>query len=62
LPIILIFKQTMLFVHKNPAPKCGIFACISFVNETWSEWRDLNPRPHGPEVLSKIPLDPFGPV
>ena len=28
----------------------------------WSEWRDLNPRPHGPEVLSKIPLDPFGPV
>ena len=37
LQIILVFEQIMLFVRKNPALKCGIFACISFVNETWSE-------------------------
>ena len=28
----------------------------------WRGRRGLNPRPHGPEVLSKIPLDPFGPA
>ena len=30
---------------KNPAPKCGIFACIFFVNATWWTRRGSNPRP-----------------
>lgn len=47
--IILAFEQIMLFVRKNPALKCGVFACISFVNETWSEMGDSNSRPDGPK-------------
>ena len=35
----------MLFLHKNPAQKCWIFACISFVNETWYARLDSNQRP-----------------
>ena len=31
-------------MRKNPAPKCGIFACIFFVNASWRGRRDLNPR------------------
>ena len=23
---------------------------------SWSEWRDLNPRPHGPELSSLCPI------
>ena len=44
------------FSRKNPAPKCGIFACIFFVNASWSEWRDLNPRPLGPELHADFPI------
>ena len=47
--IVLSFLHHFHFQRKDPAPKCGIFVCIFFVNTTWSEWRDLNPRPHGPE-------------
>ena len=63
LPIILIFKQNTLFVRKNPAPKCGIFACISFVNETWWRLLDSNQWPHACEysigtMALSFPLHP----
>ena len=37
------------FMCKNPAPKCGIFDCISFVNETWWRLLDSNQWPHACE-------------
>ena len=38
------FLSVFLFIGKNPAPKCGIFACIFFVNATWCRWGDSNPH------------------
>ena len=34
----------LLIYRKNPALRCGIFACISFVNETWCARRESNPH------------------
>ena len=30
--------------------------CIKIGVQLWSEWRDLNPRPHGPELSSLCPM------
>ena len=37
LKIILVFLMEQQIRRKNPAPKCGIFAYIFFVNDSWSE-------------------------
>ena len=53
------FPASLPFQRKNPAPKCGIFACIFFVNATWCARRDSNPRPHGPEYPSEFTTGVF---
>lgn len=40
--IVLDLSAFYEFMCKNPAPKCGIFACIFFVNASWRGRRDLN--------------------
>ena len=42
--IVLNFFEFFRFICKNPAPKCGIFACIFFVNASWCRWWDSNPH------------------
>ena len=50
--IVLDLSAFYEFMCKNPAPKCGIFDCISFVNETWRSGRDSNPRGIAPKLIS----------
>ncbi len=50
--IVLDLSAFYEFMCKNPAPKCGIFDCISFVNETWWTIRDSNPGPTGYEPVA----------
>ena len=38
------FLLLSLIQCKNPTPKCGIFACIFFVNATWWRLLDSNCR------------------
>ena len=33
-----------------PHFRAAFLLCIFFINTFWSEWRDLNPRPLGPEL------------
>ena len=42
--LFLIALSFFDFICKNPALRCGIFACIFFVNASWRSRRDSNPR------------------
>ena len=46
------FSYLARFLFENaemPHFRAAFLLCIFFINTIWSEWRDLNPRPLGPE-------------